>query len=111
MCTGRLMIEVKESNVIEIIFTDTIMSALKADRLNTEIKQAIASIGGTKDIELDFRNVEAMDSAVIAALIRFVRDPALTDRKIVVKNLSTYLSQTFQLMRLSSIFTIKDGEE
>jgi anti-sigma B factor antagonist len=59
---------------------------------------------------LDFANVSYIDSSGLATLVEYYQGSRAYDGKIVLRALSARVKSGFDLVRLSEIFTIEQGQ-
>ena len=98
------MIEILDTVVLEISFTDRELSIHNANNVLPILKKAAAL--NNKNIELNFQMVDSIDSSAINMLVKFYQHMIGSQRALTLTHLSGEMYQTFEMVKLSRFFKI-----
>jgi anti-anti-sigma factor len=98
------MIEIAETMVLEITFTEPMLSITNASIILPLLKKAAAI--NNKDIELNFTAVKSIDSSAINMLVKFYQHLMGSKRTITLTHASPDVMQSFEVVKLAKFFKI-----
>jgi anti-anti-sigma factor len=98
------MIEIVETMVLEITFTESMLSITNASIILPLLKKAAAI--NSKDIELNFAVVRSIDSSAINMLVKFYQHLMGSKRTITLTHASPDILKSFEVVKLAKFFKI-----
>src|SRR3990172_5488653 len=101
------MIDVTETIVLEITFTEPMLSITNVNNILPLLKKA-ATINN-KDIELNFAAVQSIDSSAINMLVKFYQHLMGSKRTITLTHASPDIMKSFELVKLTKFFKIANN--
>ncbi len=75
---------------------------------SAQLKERIGEISGSPNVNLvlDLRDVSFINSSGLGALVSISRDMRMSNRRMALCNLATYVQEVFEITRLSHAFDI-----
>lgn len=91
----------REEEKVTIVFNDAELLESFTEDKYSELLLKISDEG--KDVELDFSNVEVVDSLFIGGLIILHKKLTAHGKKLIIKNLNDLLADLFNKLNLTSV--------
>ncbi|HCL57178.1 MAG TPA: hypothetical protein DHW82_09260 [Spirochaetia bacterium] len=92
---------VREANKVIIIFNENELFDSFMDNAYTNMMYEVAEEG--KDIELDFSNVDIIDSLFIGGMIVLYKKLEASDRKLIISKINKNLQDIFEKMNMKQM--------